>query len=359
MGYPSRMTGQELERSGRNFLGILEGEDDYRSFIRFTGEQIRLFDRNPLFRNLSLCSSGVYLALVTDGDSLILDCRTLEITGMILPALAEIGWDGLKDIIKSLSKKLEQRATFPRSRDRFDLVTDDGQLVSRMPKGGRIRFGFRNEEHRKMGLRLYFPVFPYVAVRHLESNGNLMPDQARAPRILCLGDSIMQGFNAGHPSRTYVARLALGLGVEALNQGVGGFYFDAESLSGLEGIERPSLIMVAYGTNDWDLCQDYDALRDGIAAFFARLAVLFPGIPTYVVTPIWRGDIDERKKCGTFLDVADTIAREAAKYPDNRIVNGLDIPIRERKYFEDNWLHPNEAGFAIMADYLYGAIGKG
>jgi len=149
-----------------------------------------------------------------------------------------------------------------------------------------------------------------------------------------------------------------------LNQGVGGYFFDAASLDGLdsiarEGASRPGLITVAYGTNDWDLVPGLSTLRANIRAYFERLAGLFPGVPVYVLTPIWRGDIDRPKACGSFDDVARAIAGEAGRYPGNSIVDGLAIPIHDRKYFQDNWLHPNEEGFRIMADSLFGAIGSG
>jgi len=355
------MTGLELERSGRNYLGFLEGDDGYCSFIRFTGEQLRLYGADPLFRNLSMCSSGVYLSLVTDGDRLSFDCRTLELVSQILPAIAELGWDGVKEIIRGLTKKIEQRAPLPKPREKFDLVTDDGQRVSRMPKNGHLSFEFRNEARRTMRLRLYFPVFPYVAVRRLESNGSLEPDETTLPRILCLGDSITQGFNAVHPSLTWTSRLADLLGVDALNQGVGGYYFDSASLDGLEvlageGRSRPGLITVAYGTNDWDLVPELPTLRDNARRYFERLAGLFPGVPAYVLTPIWRGDMDKPKACGGFDEVVRVIAEEAGRCPDNRIIDGLTIPIHDRKYFQDNWLHPNEEGFRVMADRLFEAI---
>lgn len=356
------MTGPELESSGRNYLGFLEGDDGYCSFIRFTGEQLRVYGEDPLFRNLSMCSSGVYLSLVTDGDRLSFDCRTLELVSQLLPAIAELGWDGVKEIIRGLSKKIEQGAPLPRQREKFDLVTDDGQRISRMPKNGHLSFEFRNCSRRAMKLRLYFPVFPYVALRRLESNGRLEPGTATLPCILCLGDSITQGFNAVHPSLTWTSRLADLLGVDALNQGVGGYYFDAASLEGLEGLaregpSRPALVTVAYGTNDWDLVPGLSTLRERARAYFARLAGLFPGVPAYVLTPIWRGDLDKPKACGSFGEVARAIAEEAGRYPGNRVVDGLSIPIQDRKYFQDNWLHPNEEGFRIMADRLFCAIG--
>lgn len=358
------MTGSELEKAGRNFLGFLEGDDGYCSFIRFTGEQLRLYGDDPLFRNLSMCSSGVYLALVNDGDRLSFDCRMLELASQILPAIVELGWDGVKEVIRGLSKKIEQGAPLQRLRDKFDLVTDDGQRVSRMPKNGHLSFEFRNEARRSMKLRLYFPVFPYVAMRRLCSNGRLEADETALPRILCLGDSITQGFNAVHPSLTLTSRLAGLLGVDALNQGVGGYYFDAASLDGLEGIahegpSRPGLITVAYGTNDWDLLPGLSTLRDRARAYFLKLACIFPGVPVFVLTPIWRGDIDKPKACGSFGDVSRVIAEEAGRQSCNNVVDGLAIPIHDRKYFQDNWLHPNEEGFRIMADRLFGAIGGG
>lgn len=358
------MTGSELERSGRNYLGFLEGDDGYCSFFRFTGGQLRLYGADPLFRNLSMCSSGVYLSLVSDGDRLSFDCRTLELVSQILPAIAELGWDGVKEIIRGLTKKIEQRAPLPKPREKFDLVTDDGQRVSRMPRNGHLSFEFRNETRRLMGLRLYFPVFPYVAVKSLESNGSLGPDGTVLPRILCLGDSITQGFNAVHPSLTWTSRLADLLGLDALNQGVGGYYFDAASLDGLEvlageGPSRPGLITVAYGTNDWDLVPDLPTLRANAWAYFDKLAGLFPGVPAYVLTPIWRGDLDKPKACGSFAEVGGAIAEEAGRHPDNRVIDGLSLPIHDRKFFQDNWLHPNEEGFRIMAEALHGAIAAG
>ena len=87
---------------------------------------------------------------------------------------------------------------------------------------------------------------------------------------LALGDSITQGMDAKNASFHYPAILSRHFGWNYVNHGVGGFYFDPDSLD-KELPFRPDVITVAYGTNDCHLInvgeRTYESVKKSAKAF--------------------------------------------------------------------------------------------
>jgi len=186
-----------------------------------------------------------------------------------------------------------------------------------------------------------------------------LPDQASiepvppsANRLLCLGDSITQGMEARSPRCAYPVQLARMLDMDLLNLGIGGHVFDPDFRLGATPF-RPSLVTVAYGTNDWSRGTPRDAVQETCRAFFAALrADLGPTPEVVVITPIWRADAWQANPGGTLAEFAEAIA-EGARAGDQRvhIVDGFRLVPHQAWYYADP-VHPNDLGFLAYASNL-------
>lgn len=77
---------------------------------------------------------------------------------------------------------------------------------------------------------------------------------------------------------------------------------------------------------------------------------MFPDTSIFVITPIWRGDMDVSQPSGSLKDVTEVIKNETSVYPNIKIIDGLEISSHETEDYADGWLHPKKEGFAVMAE---------
>jgi lysophospholipase L1-like esterase len=172
--------------------------------------------------------------------------------------------------------------------------------------------------------------------------------------LLCLGDSITQGMDGKHPSGTYTALLARALDLPLLNQGVGGYIFEAESLD--ENLPyKPQIVTIAYGTNDWGRCDTMEQFRAKCAAYIDAASRQFADARIYVMTPIWRKIRNEPKPLGTFDELVRTMQDICAEYPSIQVIDGESLLAHCPRLFADG-THPTDEGFAHMALNLYKQI---
>lgn len=352
------MKNSELSKAAHGCLNVIALPNGYTAFRRFTSQQMAEYSRNYLFKTLSQCPSGVYLALKTNGTELSFKV-SLEPGRIYVSTLAGMSLEEWKSAFSSLSQSAPG-STMMGMKDDFDVLVKDDRCVSARLKKGRITIPLgRRDGDGILPVKLYLPVFPFVAICDVDSDGEVWPDMDSQNRrtCYCFGDSITQGFNAHSPSRTYVSILGRKLDMEMLNFGIGGYYFEADSLAGMESLPKPDMVIVAYGTNDWAMLPSLAEFKRKAAEYFRALSGLYSGIPTYVLTPIWRGDMHElNPPMGSFEAMCEALKEEAGLYSDNRIIDGLSFPMHDRGLFGDRFLHPNAAGFTIMADCMAEAI---
>jgi lysophospholipase L1-like esterase len=244
--------------------------------------------------------------------------------------------------------------------DGVDFVVDDKLISTKQIIRGTMKFRFANPDKKKCKVTIYFPVIAEMDIKDLKINGTVekLPPQEK---ILCLGDSITQGFISGYPSQNYVALLSQELNVDVINQGVGGYTYQEQSLNGLEKYNRqfgsPKFITVAYGTNDWYYKIPPNELQKNIADYYKHLTAIFPATSIYVITPIWRGDTEVNSSyIIPFEQIAELIQKETAVYPTITLIDGMKLLPHDFAYFSDGYLHPNAEGFAIMANAIMACL---
>ena len=200
-------------------------------------------------------------------------------------------------------------------------------------------------------IKIAFPHSAIVQIEEIEIVGATYITPVRKDKtILFYGDSITQGYDALHPTNSYAARLAEVLDADVMNKALGGAIFDPELVRASEGI-KPDYIVVSYGTNDWNSV-NLDTLRKNAEGFMYALEEKFSGIPTFVITPLWRPDWRETKKCGEFFVIENTIKEFFEGRKNITVISGFDLIPHEEKIFGDLILHPNDKGFEYYTKSL-------
>lgn len=239
----------------------------------------------------------------------------------------------------------------------LDLLIDNGEIES---------FWFQPVEQKMYSMDIplnaktggvrrvtvYLPHNLGMIITHLAWSGGdkVEPAPSYEKNMLCLGDSITQGATALHPSNAYPTLLSRHLRMNVLNQGVGGYIFEEASLDS-QLTFTPDYITVAYGTNDWGRDDDLDTFENKVTAYITRLAMIFPHATIYVITPVWRKDIDELKKMGTFGDMVNAIEEACSSWSSIQVIHGMDL-IPHNSFFFSDGVHPTDEGFKMMARNL-------
>jgi len=104
---------------------------------------------------------------------------------------------------------------------------------------------------------------------------------------------------------------------------------------------RPSIIVVSGGRNDAEHVSD---AVDGVPLFFRTLRQLFPGVPVYVISPIW----DDDPPPGNLLKLR-TIVKKAAASSRTTYVDIGDPLAGKPNFISEDGIHPNRNGYAAIA----------
>ena len=283
---------------------------------RFTPKQRAFYARDPLWTARTGLGAGVRLGMLSDTASVAFD-YAIE--------YADRDWF------------------------RFDLLVNGAFAASfgedRITRRtGRVRFNIPRDRPVER-IEILFPHTLAVAVSNLclSRGASCTPCPRPKGRLLCLGDSILQGMDARHPIHALAHAAARFLDLDLLNQSVGGLVFDPGTLDPDPAFE-PDTVLVAYGTNDWDKCADFAAFEANVTAYVERLVALFPAAAIQCITPIWRADHATVKATGTLNGIRGAVTAACAPYGRIRVIPGESLvpPIPAR--FDDRGIHPDDTG---------------
>ena len=219
-----------------------------------------------------------------------------------------------------------------------------------VPCSGRVEYPVAARE-REIRVTVYFPNLAQLKIRNLQLPEDAAP-YVRQKKYLALGDSITQGYDAAHPNQTYANLLADAWDAQVLNQAIGGDVFWAENLDPALPF-APDVITVAYGTNDWST----GVLQSGAARdYLDKLTTLYPGVPVFVLLPIWR-KVEEELRDGITLQQGRELLTGWAEGRENVFVIDCHrfVPFLE-EYFYDGVLHPNDMGYLYYAQAVEKAV---
>jgi len=258
---------------------------------------------------------------------------------------------GVKTTAKNIDIELEIKG---RARNYLGLdVEVDGivmkslrmNLLPEMKKVTLHLVEFPDEKERQ--IKVYLPVSVEVDSISFSADGE--PLKKPEQRLLFFGDSITQGMDAVSPVCTYPVVCAKILNMDYINQGVGGYVFDAGSLDEDFPIE-PDIITVAYGVNDWNKDKSAWEINQAAATYLEKLKSIFKKAHIFVITPIWTDRENQKKASGTLQDLRKNI-EQVAKKTGCYVINGLTLVPNNSFYFVDG-IHPNETGHLMYGTNL-------
>lgn len=226
-------------------------------------------------------------------------------------------------------------------------------------KSGNVSFALPEGAHR---ITVYFPNLMRTDVKNVHLEGANFADSVSSKmKLLCLGDSITQGYDAYHSSLSYINRLSQTLDAEILNQAIGAEIFD-EKILDEELPFDPDLITVAYGTNDWAILESKNQFLDGAERFFKKIKSIYPDKKIVYISPIWRGDYQkpfgaQETAVGGFEESVQEL-RSLAKENGLFVIDGAPLTPHHSDFFADQFLHPNDLGFGFYAENLLRELKK-
>lgn len=204
-------------------------------------------------------------------------------------------------------------------------------------------------QHR---VTVYFPWSAQLVIRAVNlSEGASVQSVEKSCKLLCLGDSITQGYDAAFTSLTYVNQIARELNAEVIDQGIGGHIFHVDYIDESMQQINPDLITVAYGTNDYGLYETLEEYAAHTGAYLRKLAQLFPNTKILGILPIYRndGNYQARKLYRPYsMDDARQVLRSQYAEIGAYVVEETGIAHLPNMYAPD-FLHPNDLGFSLMA----------
>ncbi len=299
---------------------------------RFTEQQVAYYkEKLEEYYWKSFATASVTLRFVTDADALSFDFKLKKIASRNYYAF-DLYVDGVMTAHKAWNAEDGQTEIF-------------GKAEFTLPEG----------THEVV---VYLPnlMITYLSNVTLENATVLEPVPEKTRKFFFIGDSITQGYDAEYPSMSYVNRVANFMDAEVINNGIGGEKFDPNILT--DDVPKhydPELVIVAYGTNDWNLTKNREEMLTNAKAFFIRIKELFPNAQIAYISPIWRRDIGNNMVMGTFdacIQPLIAIAEECGLYH----IEGLKLVPHLTDFLWDAWLHPNDAGFSFYAENLIKAI---
>ena len=236
------------------------------------------------------------------------------------------------------------------SLDSFELMVDglitDIAYVKDIADEGTITWNLPESEKDVV---IYLPSDATVLIRNFTIDADVKR-AVKNEKVLWLGDSITQGYGPLRSSHTYVSVANRMLNYDILNQGIGGYIYDKNSLMKMEGY-TPDKIIVALGTNQYG-----DETMTAVEEYYERLIGIYGNeIPILCITPLWRGDSEDG--IPTLIAYCEKIKKIVAQYKNIRVVEGMKLVPHLPEYFLDN-LHPNCLGCELYGRNLVKEIQK-
>lgn len=235
-------------------------------------------------------------------------------------------------------------------------VNDDriGELRGNI--AGAENVSFKGEFRLGSGIKHVRILFPWSVKSELEylrldDRATVKPIQ-KMFKILMLGDSITQGYDASVPENTYAMQIVERLNAESRNKGIAGEQFFGR-LAALKDDFAPDIITVAYGTNDWRHGTKERFTRE-CRAFFENLRESYPGVKIVAITPLWRADINDSQTIGEPLSyITEFIKQVSESVSDMIVIEGIDLIPHEARLYQSDGLHPIDSGFLHFGNNLW------
>lgn len=332
-----------------------------------------------IYRQMVACTAGVRLEFETDASEVLVELRVDEEPRATRKVLEAVDGSGAKLAHDGLSYDVDGRHVALPMPEPGELAGNPREewgpsvtleLADGVDVGGLLQLPGFGDVHR---VRLWLPALRGCELGRIAGNGTYVRpvDPATAAsgqadkkpvRLLVLGDSVAQGYVAEDPALAWPSLVASRLGADLLNQGVGAQVFQPTALMGLEGIEPPTLVVVALGENyRYGRCGERVVRRE-VTEFLAMVDRLWPEAGLVVLPPAPAKDSQiVRGSC--YAQVPDIVAEAAARLRSQRVAaRHAALAMAENPALEGSKLvfdpdgHPTAAGAEELAGVVMAAI---
>lgn len=307
-----------------------------------------------LFRQMAACTAGVCVAFSTDGHTARVEVRMGAASRPTRTMLADVGRaGGVAPEAALVSVEVDGRPLGTFSPGERDVVTFGLDDAATLPSPGMARLPGMGEPHE---VRVWLPCLLPCAVRDVSVEGaTYLGPASERDVLLVLGDSIAQGFTVGDAALTWPALLAKRLGLDLVNQGIGGQVFQPGSLPAPAAVPRVAAVVVEFADNyRFERCSAAAVRRDA-RAYLAEVASAWPDTPTAVVTtPPHTETLYPTHPASCAAEVDALISEAAAPHAQMRLVDGSRLlpAARLGELLADGSDHPGAEGQRLMARAL-------
>ncbi|MBQ9429656.1 MAG: SGNH/GDSL hydrolase family protein [Clostridia bacterium] len=320
---------EEVRSITQNVLSVKEAGDHAYRFDRFTEAQYAIYGKN--YYGGAHCTPTACFDFIYDGSLIKFDFLPISRTSRNYLA--------------------------------FDLYADgvlEYTMLTYLGGEGQTFFSYEFPTRKQRRVQIFFPFSAGVEIHNVRLDGDAsfapVPTEGRM-KLLILGDSITHGYDARQPSLAYSTALARYFDAVALNQAVGGYYFNPDMLD--ENLPfAPDVITVAYGTNDWGIYkQDAERYSARSGAYIDKLCAMYPNAKIFGITPVWRANADKRVECMPFERVYEILEGHYGRQKNVTVIDGrLCVPHITEAYTDG--LHPNTVGQSLYAHAVIDAMEK-
>gem|GEM_PF-293599 len=254
--------------------------------------------------------------------------------------------------------------------DGFSVVVDGRPLGASFPQAGVLRASLRDPREdtgdgvvalpglgQRHEVTIWLPCLRGCTMREIWTNGTYVEPLGKRHRMLVLGDSVGQGFCSGDPALAWPALVADQLGLELVNQSLGGQVFQPTALiaADMDDVEH---IVVELGLNyRWERCSPTVVKQDVRGVLF-ELSKRWSKAHLWVLTPIWFNQKSSPVIKGSCYDLVAQIIGDAARRYGATLVDGSRLMDHSSALFEDGVVHPGAKGHEQMAQRLIDAMIK-
>ncbi|MFA6960811.1 MAG: GDSL-type esterase/lipase family protein [Opitutaceae bacterium] len=173
-------------------------------------------------------------------------------------------------------------------------------------------------------------------------------------RWVAFGDSVTHGFTSSAVVHSYPFQVGEMMNWEVINAGIGGRGCMASD-GALLAEMNADVFSIMIGVNNWQGGTGLDAFRAQMTGLVERLMKGRPRALIYVITPLWVAPSWKPATATHSLEDYRIIIREVvAWFATERlhVIEGPSLIDEDSALFDKVSVHPNDAGFAQMADRL-------
>ena len=306
-----RLTNEQLKSIYCGALHFKERTDGYLQAFQYTDSQM------DYFRN----STSAFWYERCDASN----AKTLEMTTTAtkISFAYKFIWKGSEDTVELYVNGLATEIKY----------------VKDMGKEGVLSFDLAEGEKQVV---IYLPADATLLVKDFDINADFSP-AVKGEKVLWIGDSITQGYGPLRSFHTYVSVANRILNYDILNQGIGGYVYDKNTMVPMEGY-KPDKIIIAMGTNQFG-----SETMDAVEEYYECLKEVYGNTPVLCVSPLWRGDYPDQ--ADVLARFCENVKRIAGKYSNVTVLDGFTLVPHLPEYFLDK-LHPNCLGMELYGRNL-------